>query len=59
LLPDRLWSPSSLLYNGYQGLFPWELSGRGVKLTTHLHLVTNTWSYISTPPIRLHGVELS
>jgi len=21
------------------GLFPWGLSGRGVKLTTHLHLV--------------------
>jgi hypothetical protein len=24
----------SLLFNGSQGLFPWELSGRGVKLTT-------------------------
>jgi hypothetical protein len=22
--PDRLWVPSSLLYNGYQCLFPWE-----------------------------------
>jgi hypothetical protein len=33
-----------------------------VKLTTHLHLVPrlkNVWRYISTPPIRLHGVGLS
>jgi hypothetical protein len=21
--PDRFWSPPSLLFNGYQGLFPW------------------------------------
>jgi hypothetical protein len=21
--PDRLWGPPILLYNGYQGLFPW------------------------------------
>jgi len=25
-----------LLSNGYRGLFPWGLSGRVVKLTTHL-----------------------
>jgi hypothetical protein len=37
-------------------------SGRGVKLTTHLHLLprsNNEWSYTSTPPKRLHGVVLS
>jgi hypothetical protein len=31
-------------------------------MTHHLHLVPrskNAWSYISTPPIRLHGVVLS
>jgi hypothetical protein len=46
----------------YQGLFPWGQSDRGVKLTTHLHLVPRSkdaWSYTSTPPIRLHGVVFS
>jgi hypothetical protein len=59
---DRLWVPPSLLSNGYQRLFPWGKNGRGVKLTTHLHLLLrskNEWSYSSTPPIRLHGVMLS
>jgi hypothetical protein len=32
--PDRLWGPTSFLYNGYRGL-----SGQGVKVTTHLQLV--------------------
>jgi hypothetical protein len=56
------WGPPSLLSNGYQGLFPWWRNGRGVKLTTHLHLVLrskNAWSYTSAPPLRLHGVVLS
>jgi hypothetical protein len=38
------------------GVFPWGQSGRGVKLTTHLHLVPrskNAWSYTSIPPIHL------
>jgi len=33
-----------------------------VKLITHLSLVPrskNAWSYIYTPPIRLHGVVLT
>jgi hypothetical protein len=42
--PDRLWGPSSLLSNRYRGQ-----SGRGVKLTTHLHLVTTTCGVI--PPL--------
>jgi hypothetical protein len=37
--PDRLWSLPSLIHNGYRGLFPRDYSGRGVKMTTHLHLV--------------------
>jgi hypothetical protein len=59
--PERFWCPPSLLSNGYQGLLPWGWRDRGVKLTTHLHLVPrskNEWSYTSTPQIRLHGVVL-
>jgi hypothetical protein len=37
--PERLWGPLSLISNGYRGLFPRGWTGRGVKLTTHLHLV--------------------
>jgi hypothetical protein len=39
LRSDRRWRPPNLLFNGYQGLFPWGLSCRGVKLTTRLQLV--------------------
>jgi hypothetical protein len=44
--PDRFWGPSSLLPNGYRGLFPQGKSGRDVKLITHLQLV---------PRSRTHG----
>jgi hypothetical protein len=48
---------------GTGGSFPGgKAGGWGVKLTTHLHLVSrskNEWSYTSTSPIRLHGVVLS
>jgi hypothetical protein len=58
--PERLWDRSGR--GGYQGLFPWEYSGQGVKLTTRLHLLPrskNEWSYISTSPLRLRDVVLS
>jgi hypothetical protein len=38
--PDRLWGPPSLSTNGYHGLLLWGQSGQGMKLTTHLHLVS-------------------
>jgi len=44
------------------GSFPGGKSGRGVRLTTHLHLVLrskNEWGYTFTPPLRLRGVVLS
>jgi hypothetical protein len=50
--PERLWDPPSLLSSEYRVLFPWGKSDRGVKLTTHLHLVwrsNNAWRYTSTP----------
>jgi hypothetical protein len=40
---------------GTRGSFPGGKSSRGVKLTTHLHLVPKS----KNPPIRLHGVVLS
>jgi hypothetical protein len=50
--PDRPWSPPSLLSNGYWWLFPRMWSGRGVNLTTHLHLVPRSRmvNYTSTSP---------
>jgi hypothetical protein len=47
---------------GTRDSFPEGEAARGVKLTTHLHLVPrlkNEWIYTSTPPIRLHGMVLS
>jgi len=38
--PDRFWGLFSLLSNGYGGLLSRVQSDRGVKLTTHLNLVS-------------------
>jgi hypothetical protein len=59
--PDRLWGPSSLLYNGYRGQFPRGVKRQGVNLTTHLHLVLRlrvVEPYLHSP-ICLHDVMLN
>jgi hypothetical protein len=40
--PDHLRGPPSILSIVYRGLFPRWSSGRGVKLTIHLHLVSKS-----------------
>jgi hypothetical protein len=56
---DQLWGPPSLLHNGSGGIFPSDTSGKGVKLTTHLHRVPKLRIHGHKPPlpIRLHGVH--
>jgi hypothetical protein len=50
--PDRLRGPPSLLFNGYQGLFPWEVkrpwceSDHSPPSSTE---IKNEWSYTSAP----------
>jgi hypothetical protein len=52
--PDWHWSPSSLLSNGYPGLFPPRWSVRGEKLTTHLQLVPRSRQCESIHPLPIH-----
>jgi hypothetical protein len=42
-------------YSMGTGAFSQGYDGRGLKLTTHLHL--NEWSYTPAPPICLHSVQ--
>jgi hypothetical protein len=48
--PDRLWVPPNLLSNGYR-VFPWWYSSRGIKLTTHLHLLLRLRMHGAIPPL--------
>jgi hypothetical protein len=56
-LPDRLWGPHSLLFDGYQGVKRPELE------TDHSHAtnaeVKEMWIYTPSPPISLHDVVLN
>jgi hypothetical protein len=47
----RLWGPFILLSSGYRRLFSQGQSGRGVKLTTHLHLVPRLLMRGAVPPL--------
>jgi hypothetical protein len=53
-------SGSGVSYSTGTGVLSGGLSGRGLKLTIHLHLVTelkNERSFTSIPAIRLHGAD--
>jgi hypothetical protein len=59
--PDRLWGPPRLLSNRYRASSSRGLSGRVVKLTTHLYLVPRSRKlklYFHSP-ICLHGIVLN
>ena len=58
-LPDRLWGPPSLLFDGTWGSFlAVNRPGRGADHSPPCRAeVKNVWSYTSTPSICLHGVE--
>lgn len=56
---DQPWSQCSLLLIGYQQLFTWGWNELGELLTTHWHLVENTWCYTSAPSLCLHVVLLN
>ena len=56
---DRLCEPSCLVFDGYKVYFPGvKRPGRETDhLPTSSSEVKNEWSYTSTPPICLHGVD--
>ena len=57
--PDRLWGPSGFLFNGRRGSFPviWRPACDAEHSLPSSADVKNEWSYTSTPPIYLHGVD--
>jgi hypothetical protein len=57
--PDQLWGPPSFLFNGYTGSFPrvQQLEHDVDYSPASSTKVKNKWSYTSTPPICLHGIN--
>jgi len=58
-LPDRLWGPLCLLFNGYRPSFPGpRRPGLDVVYSSPSRTeVKNKWSYTYSTPIRLHAVD--
>lgn len=52
--PDRLWDPSSLLFSGYSGSFPWSKAQHSPPPNAE---VKNEGSYTTIITIRLHGMH--
>jgi hypothetical protein len=57
--PDRLWSPSSLIFNGYRGSYPGvKRPGREVKSSPLFSAkVKSEWRYTYTATICLYSVD--
>jgi hypothetical protein len=57
-LPELLWGPPSLLYNGYRVSLPEvKRPGRSVNLPPYLTpRIKKEYSYDSTPPLGLQGL---
>jgi hypothetical protein len=54
--PGRLWGPLSRLSSGYQCFITGGESNRGVRMTTHLHLVATSRKHGAiSPRPHLHG----
>jgi len=62
LRPDRLWGPLSHLSNGYGAVLPLGIKRPG-RESDHSPpssaKAPNVWSYTSTPPILLYGLEIN
>ena len=56
---NQLWSPTSLLFNGYQGYIPWvNWPAHEVNHSPPIPWkVKNGWSYTSPSPVCLHAMD--
>jgi len=59
ICPYRLWGPSRLIFSGYRrSLFSVKAAGPWTEpLPRYSAEIKNEWSYTSTPPACLHGVD--